>query len=248
MRVILVLGVAAVSLLTIPHSTHAHIPDPIHSAIYSIYRSVTFEGTERPDFELFHRAMTGYYRLKENKMLSDKELITIIDFRKASSQRRLWVIDLFARRVKFHSLVAHGRNSGELYATHFSNRINSYQSSLGFYVTGKTYHGKHGLSLKLHGVEEGINDQAEARAIVMHGADYASESFIARAGRLGRSLGCPAIPVEIHESLIRAVAEGTCLFIYYPDKRYLGITALYTPPGGLSPSASSGSTGQYIGR
>src|SRR5690606_4569779 len=218
MTLFLVLGAVAVSVFGLPHSTSAYTPDPLEAGIDSIYRSVSFETDETLDFELFHRALTGYYRLKDDHALSDKEIITVIDFRKPSSQRRLWVIDLSTGEVKFHSLVAHGRNSGGLYATRFSNRINSYQSSLGFYITGKTYHGKHGLSLKLHGIEQGINDQAETRAIVMHGAEYASEAFIARVGRLGRSLGCPAIPVEIHESLIKEVAEGTCLFIYYTDE------------------------------
>lgn len=223
-------GAVAILLLALFTSAHAITPIPSPTLPDSIYRSVSFENNEKPDFELFQRALTGYYRLKEKDMLSGRELITIIDFRKASSQRRLWVIDLSTKKVKFHSLVAHGRNSGELYPTRFSNTINSYQSSLGFYVTGKTYQGKHGLSLKLHGVERGINDQAETRAIVMHGADYASEAFIGSVGRLGRSLGCPAVPMEIHEALIREIAEGTCLFIYYPDDRYLRLTALNYPP------------------
>jgi len=108
-----------------------------------------------------------------------------------------------------------------LFAESFSNAPNSNQSSLGFYVTGQKYIGKHGVSLKLHGVKKGINDLAESRAIVMHGADYVSETYIKKYGRLGRSFGCPAVPMGLHEQLIPILAGGTCLFIFYPDAEYL---------------------------
>ena len=115
---------------------------------------------------------------------------------------------------------------GEEYAKYFSNIPQSNQSSLGFYITGGTYIGKHGISLKLHGAERGINDNAEKRAIVMHAADYVSEAFINRVGRLGRSQGCPAVPIEEHKEIIKALANQTCLFIYYPDQNYLSASKL----------------------
>lgn len=215
------IGVFVIILLFPAQARAIPVVDSTAHLAASLYRSLASDNPEMPDLDLFQRALNGYYQLKRQHRLSEKEIITIVDFRKASSERRLWVIDLKTQKIRYHSLVAHGRNSGELYATHFSNRVNSNQSSLGFYVTGDIYYGKHGLSLKLHGAEKGINDQAEARAIVMHGADYVSKSFIERTGRLGRSLGCPAIPYDIHRELIRDVANRTCLFIYYPDENYL---------------------------
>jgi hypothetical protein len=146
----------------------------------------------------------------------------MIDFRKSSNEKRLWVIDLEEKKILFHSLTAHGRNTGNLFAENFSNTPNSNQSSLGFYITGQKYLGKHGISLKLHGIEKGINDMAEARAIVMHGADYVSESHIKKYGRLGRSFGCPAVPMGLHKEIIPFLEGGTCIFIFYPDPNYLG--------------------------
>ena len=193
--------------------------------VSQLYESIAYDLQERPAYEIFRRALLGYHELEHTqRLLSGKGIITIIDFRKSANLKRLWVIDLNKRKLLFHTYTAHGRNSGDLFAERFSNTANSNQSSLGFYVTGKTYIGKHGTSLKLHGVEKGINDKAEERAIVMHGADYVSESFIKKVGRLGRSFGCPAIPMELHKEIISTVADGTCLFIYYPDAVYIATT------------------------
>lgn len=123
--------------------------------------------------------------------------------------------------VLYQSLVAHGRNSGQEYACHFSNRNNSFQSSLGFYITEYIYNGKHGAFLRLNGIEKNINNEAIARGIVMHGAEYVSETFIQHNGRLGRSQGCTAVPSEICHTLINCIKDGTCLFIYYPDTQYV---------------------------
>ncbi|HEX7014804.1 MAG TPA: murein L,D-transpeptidase catalytic domain family protein [Cyclobacteriaceae bacterium] len=216
------------AVLLLPAPTRANpFAHSVARVAESLYYSLPFQ--DKPDVDLLRRALSGYYQLKEQNRLSDKQIITIVDFRKASSERRLWVIDLANQKVRYYTLVAHGRNSGELFATRFSNRANSHQSSLGFYITGDMYYGKHGLSLKLYGAEKGINDQAEARAIVMHGADYVSESFVEKNGRLGRSFGCPAIPYRIHRKLIGDVAGGTCLFIYYPDGNYLRTSSLGNP-------------------
>ncbi len=150
-----------------------------------------------------------------------KTVITVIDYSLPSSQKRLWVIDLASNRLLFHEYVAHGSGSGGNTATQFSNRNNSHQSNIGLMKTAETYYGKHGYSLRLDGLEAGWNDNARSRAIVIHGADYVSESFIASNGRLGRSWGCPAVRPEITRQLIDAIKGGSLVFGYYPDSRWL---------------------------
>ena len=146
--------------------------------------------------------------------------LTVIDYSKPSTEKRLWVLDLESKQVVFHTLVAHGHNSGDNMATNFSNENESNMSSLGFYVTQSEYNGKHGRSLKLQGVDEGYNTNALARSVVMHGADYVSEEFIRQYGRLGRSLGCPALPMDQYSQIIDAVGDGTCLFLNGNDASY----------------------------
>lgn len=189
--------------------------------VIALYNTIDYQYYDRPQFDIFQRALTGYFNLEHSGRLSSKKILTIIDFRKSANEKRMWVIDLKNKKVLFQALTAHGRNTGELFAEKFSNTPNSNQSSLGFYITGQKYIGKHGISMKLHGVEKGINDMAEARAIVMHGADYVSESYISKYGRLGRSFGCPAVPMGLHKDIIPLLAGGTCLFIFYPDIHYL---------------------------
>ena len=165
-------------------------------------------------FETFARAMTGYLNLKQaGKLAQDKQVLTVIDFDLPSTEKRLWVLDLAKHEILFHTLVAHGHNSGENEATNFSNTDQSNMSSLGFYATGSEYEGKHGHSLRLQGLDEGYNTNAAARSVVMHGADYVSEEFIKQNGRLGRSLGCPALPLDQYAQIIDAVNGGTCLFL-----------------------------------
>lgn len=166
--------------------------------------------------EAFHRALTGYQKIKNRK----KEVLTIIDFSKASTKKRLAVIDMEQKKVLYTSVVAHGRNSGGNYATSFSNKNGSYKSSLGFYLTNETYQGSNGYSLRLDGLEKGVNDNARQRAIVMHGAAYAHPST-ARTGRLGRSFGCPAVPPALTKPIINAIKGGSVMFIYAPEKNYL---------------------------
>lgn len=173
-----------------------------------------------PRLESFTKAFEGYTQLKENGLI-EKEYLTIVDFGLSSKEERLWVVDMENRKVILQSLVAHGKNSGEEYASKFSNKAESFQSSLGFYLTGEVYQGKHGLSLRLDGLEHGINDNARDRAVVIHGADYVSNAFAKSNGRLGRSLGCPAVPYEIHEEFINIVKEKSCLFIYHPSRVYI---------------------------
>jgi hypothetical protein len=172
-------------------------------------------------FEVFEKAMTGYLNLQHAGQVStDKQLLTVIDFDLPSTEKRLWVLDLANKQVLFHTLVAHGHNTGENEASSFSNTNESNMSSLGFYVTGGEYVGKHGRSLKLHGLDEGYNTNAEARSIVMHGADYVSEDFIRQNGRLGRSLGCPALPMDQYSEIIDSVLDRTCLFLNKSDAGY----------------------------
>ncbi|SFQ66015.1 murein L,D-transpeptidase catalytic domain family protein [Hymenobacter arizonensis] len=172
-------------------------------------------------FETFAKAMTGYLNLREaGRLAEDKQLLTVVDFDLPSTEKRLWVFDLATNQTKFHTLVAHGHNSGENEATNFSNTDASNMSSLGFYATSSEYTGKHGRSLRLEGLDEGFNTNAAARSVVMHGADYVSEDFIKQNGRLGRSLGCPALPMDLKDEIIEAVNGGTCLFINKSDAGY----------------------------
>ncbi len=170
------------------------------------------------DYAVFQKALTGYYNLKANgKANQDSEILSIVDFNMPSSQKRLWIVDLEAKKVLFHTLVAHGKGTGDNYANAFSNIEHSNQSSLGFYVTGNTYMGKHGLSLKLNGIDKGYNTNAYQRGIVVHGAEYVSEAFVNQHGRLGRSQGCPALPVELTSAVVQTIKNGTTLFISAPN-------------------------------
>lgn len=150
-----------------------------------------------------------------------RPLLSIVDMSQPSSHKRLYIIDLAKRRLLFNTYVAHGRNSGALVASRFSNTGSSFQSSLGFYRTLGLYQGKHGLSMQLKGLEHGFNDNAFSRAIVMHGADYVCEDVIRRTGRLGRSQGCPAVSNGECSSIVRTISGGSCLFIYSPNPAYL---------------------------
>ena len=169
-------------------------------------------------FDVFRLAMIGMGKIKEIK---NNKIITIIDFSKLSTQERFFVVDLQNKRVLYKSLVAHGKNSGENMANSYSNDSESLKSSLGFFLTAETYSGKHGYSLKLDGLEPGINDNARQRSIVIHGADYVSASYAKQNGRLGRSWGCPALPIDSSKEIIDQISEGCCLFIYGDDREYL---------------------------
>jgi hypothetical protein len=164
--------------------------------------------------------MKGFNYLLSIGKLNDNKIISIVDFSLPSSKKRLFILDLINYRLLFNTYVAHGRNSGKEVATEFSNREESYQSSLGFYVTQETYSGKHGYSLHLEGEERGINDNARSREIVMHSAAYVNESLIRSQGYIGRSQGCPALPENLHKPIIEKIKNGTCLFLYSPDRFY----------------------------
>ncbi len=177
-------------------------------------------------YDVFAKAYKGYVVMKSEGMISNSRYLTVMDFELSANQRRMWVLDLQKHKIVVHDLVSHGRNSGEEYARSFSNQPESFKSSLGFYVTGTNYMGKNDYSLRLHGAEEGFNDNAFERGIVMHAAEYVSSRYIKYHKRLGRSQGCPAVPEKINKWLINTIEGGSCLFIYYPDKKYLAKSEL----------------------
>lgn len=184
-----------------------------------VYDNLNANHFSLPKMESFSEALKGFNLLKE-KGLIQKDILTLIDFSLSSNVKRLWVIDLTTNTILFNSLVAHGRNTGEEFATSFSNEASSFKSSLGFYVTGEIYQGKHGKSLKLDGLEKGVNDNARERGVVMHAADYVSDAFIKVNKRLGRSQGCPALPAALTTDIINTIKNKSCLFIYHPSRNY----------------------------
>jgi hypothetical protein len=240
-RVLVTLGALSLISFTSPSSENRTPPSqPIHDLDYKADFSMSFEEKETAfeehvqdvfndaglaktgmDPKVFKKAYVGFHNLKQRGLTSSsKSILTIVDFTKSSSKKRLWTIDLSTNKIVMNSLVSHGRNTGEAKAVKFSNTPDSYMSSLGFYVTDKTYFGKHGLSLKLSGMDEGFNTNAMSRAIVVHGADYATADFIKQYGRLGRSLGCPAVPKELSKQLIETIKDETVLYIHGADASY----------------------------
>lgn len=165
-------------------------------------------------------------------LVKNPDLLTVIDYSLPSTRRRLWVLDLARHKVLFHELVAHGKGSGDNRATRFSNASMSLESSLGLMTTAETYYGKNGYSLRLDGHTPGFNDQARERTIVIHGADYVSEDFIHRVGRLGRSWGCPALPRDVARPVIDTIKGGSVVFGYYPSRKWLGSSPFLACPGG----------------
>ncbi len=188
----------------------------VEAEINLIYDSLKLEkfGLKK---EAFTYAYTGYKNLEEKDVFSKEGLLTICDFSQSSRKKRLYLIDLNAYKLVMQTYVAHGRNSGG----EFAKNPESHQSSLGFYKTKKTYFGGHGLALTLSGLEKGYNDKAEKRKIVMHGSEYVGEKYLKRSKFLGRSFGCPAIPEKLAQKLISTIKNGTCLFIYHPNRNYL---------------------------
>ena len=186
----------------------------------SLYNTIHLESYGLSD-EAFTYAWKGYQKLLEKKQISRSEYLTICDFSQPSSRKRLYIIDVANNKLVTNTYVAHGKNSGGEYATNFSNKPESLQSSLGFYITSNTYIGKHGLSLRVNGVDAGFNDKALERTIVIHGAAYVDETRAKSGVFMGRSFGCPAVPQKESASIITTIKNGTCLFIYHPSKNYL---------------------------
>ena len=199
---------------------------PISTSASASVRSSLLAGKLNINSEAVRLAITGYEKLKQLGKLTNMRYLTIADFSKPSNEERFYIIDMQNQVMLIQTLVAHGRNSGMLFAKSFSNKSASFQSSLGFYITGNPYNGKHGTSLELNGVELGINDQAKQRAIVIHGADYVSSNFVKTQGHAGRSLGCPAVPNKEVKAIIQAIKGASCLFVYAPNSSYLKTSAL----------------------
>ena len=172
------------------------------------------------NYTLFKKGLKGYYALKNGEKLNNTKYLTLIDFTKASNKQRCFIIDMESKTIEFQTVIAHGKNTGQLMAKKFSNESKSRMSSLGFYTTGLIYDGKYSYSLKLHGVEYS-NSNAFERGVVIHSADYATEEFLQKNGNvLGRSFGCPALPHANYKTIVDKIKNGSCLFIYGKDKSY----------------------------
>ena len=229
-----ILGAAGIILITIslftlgwksPIETTPIVRTVSEDSLYNKYIKDLYDSTKLAISGLnrvvFEKAVTGYYNLKmAGKLSSSKSIISIADMDQVSTSKRLWIIDLDKKELLLNTWVAHGKYSGDDKATRFSNVSESNQSSLGFYVTGEIYNGKHGKSLKLDGMDNGYNDKARSRAIVVHGAAYVSQGTIDALGRLGRSQGCPAVAPELADEVINAIEGRTVLFINGSDQRY----------------------------
>jgi hypothetical protein len=196
--------------------TETIVNNSLEAKVEAVYNNLATNNFMLPKKKSFTKAMEGYFQLKERGIVQ-KDILTLVDYSLSSKVNRLWVIDLKNNSILFQSLVSHGRNSGNEFAAKFSDKPESNKSSLGLYVTGETYYGKHGYSLRLDGLDKGINSNARARAIVVHGADYVSEKFAQQNGRLGRSLGCLALSQELTKEVIDTIKDKSCLFVYYPS-------------------------------
>ncbi|NTU54064.1 MAG: murein L,D-transpeptidase catalytic domain family protein [Chlorobiaceae bacterium] len=196
-------------------------------SIATVMQSI--EQTSDIDPRALQYALQGYFNLKRQGMIRREGIVTLIDFDKPSDSERLYVIDIENGRLLHSALVAHGKNSGEIFATSFSNEPGSNKSSLGFYLTEKTYIGRNGYSLVLKGLDQGLNDKAEQRSIVIHGAGYVSRDYIRSNGRLGRSEGCPALSYENCVEVIDLIRDGSCLFIYHNNNDYTSGSTVLNP-------------------
>ncbi len=171
-------------------------------------------------FKPYKLALQGYYKMLASGTLRNTKYLTVVDMTKSANVERMFIIDTEIWQVVHTSLVSHGMKTGGEFAQDFSNEESSHQSSLGFFTTGEVYNGKHDMSLKLDG-HEPFNDNARKRGVVIHAAEYVSQDFIKSNGRLGRSYGCPALPFEGYDQIVNMIKDGSCFFIYYPEKDYL---------------------------
>ena len=197
-----------------------HIKDTLGCLPVNLYDSLHLN-LAGMSHQAYDYAIKGFNQLVIAGKITNEKILSIVDFSQSSNKKRLFVIDLDKNKLIYNTYVAHGRNSGKEFARQFSNAPESLQSSLGFYETADTYVGSNGYSLRLEGLESGINDNANRRAIVMHGASYVNEKMANRRGYIGRSWGCPALPEKLHKPIINRIKNGTCLFIFSPDKNYL---------------------------
>jgi hypothetical protein len=203
-------------------------PDHKHYAAFEQYALTFYSQLDDTslNFTAFKTALRGYYFLKEEGKLKNTKVLTLIDYSKSANTKRFFVIDQEQQKILFKTYVAHGKGSGVEYPTSFSNNNKSHKSSLGFFVTGQTYYGRHGYSLRLMGIENNFNSNALKRAIVIHGAGYVSKEYILHNGRLGRSFGCPALPTNVNKNIIDTIKNSSCLFCYYPEKEYFATSSI----------------------
>lgn len=211
---------------SIENHTTSFATVPFDSYSHNLYQELNVSNLK---YEAFEYALKGYLQLAAKNELANSDYLTIIDMSLSSNSERFFLIDMNNKKVVHKSKVAHGQNTGFEFAKNFSNKISSHQTSLGFYKTAETYHGKHGLSLRLDGLEFS-NSNARTRAIVIHSADYVSDNFIQKNGRLGRSYGCPSLPEKDYEAIISKIKLGSALFIYYPNTSYLKKSLLANSP------------------
>jgi len=227
MRIFIIAFVAVFSFLSISLSNSAPGERKISSSdeiisdvdyhrllLTSLYTECELE--DKLDFNVFKSAMDGYNSIEA----PNKKLLSIIDYSKPSTEKRFFIIDLENHKLLYNTLVAHGKRSGYVNATKFSNRIGSHKSSLGFFKTGNSYYGKRGYSLQLEGLEKGINDNARSRGIVIHGANYVDEGITNGNGVIGRSWGCPSVSKKISKKIINLLKGGSLLYIYADDETY----------------------------
>jgi len=198
---------------------------PVHGSAADLRGAKLAAAAPTLDPDVLALALRAASCAKQKRLLDADDTLTVIDYSRPSTERRLWVLDLRSREVLFEELVAHGRESGADRATRFSNDSGSHQSSLGLFVTLDEYRGRHGRSLRLRGLEPGVNDRALERALVIHGADYVSDAFGARHGRLGRSFGCAALSRDVAPKVIDRIRGGSAVFAYYPDRDWLARSA-----------------------
>jgi len=227
MRTFLFAFVGIFSLLSSSISSSVPVENKINSSdeiisdfeyeqliLTSIYTDCELK--DKLDFDVFKSAMDGYNSIEA----PNKNLLSIIDYSKPSTEKRLFIIDVENRMLLYNTLVAHGKRSGYVNATKFSNKYGSHKSSLGFFRTGNSYYGKRGYSLQLEGLEKGINDNAKSRGIVIHGANYVSERIANGNGVIGRSWGCPSVSKKLSKEIINLLKGGSLLYIYADDELY----------------------------
>lgn len=211
------IGLFAAALLTITSPLHAQLlPGNLSDKLIA----------QAPDLnpQVLNKALAAMQCATSNG-LAGAERLAVIDFSLPSSEKRLWIFDLNEQRLLLEDLVAHGNRSGDNFATEFSNIVDSHQSSIGLFRTQESYFGRHGYSLRLDGLEPGVNDKARERAIVIHAADYVDPSWVDRQGRIGRSQGCPAVRQDVVELVVDNLKGGQLLFTYYPDQDWLATSA-----------------------
>jgi len=233
------------------------INSPIEKVLYAAYLTNIYQTANLYasglSADVFYKAATGFYNLKKTANLNhDKSILTIVDFNQPSHTKRMWIVDLQKSTLILNTWVAHGQGSGDDMANLFSNIDSSHQSSLGFYLTGEIYTGKHGSSLRLDGLDANFNSNARQRDIVIHGAPYVSQQTINNIGRLGRSFGCPAVAPELTYSIINLLKDKTVLFINGSDSRYnskyldQNIAATYLFPNANKPAPVQGTLNNAI--